>query len=125
MSAYRIELREKDIDVFGHVHYAEFLSFCATARGRWLADRGIERPGDHVVARIEIDYAGSAYLADGAVLVVLDVLRVGRTSVRLREQVTAPDGRGLVRVESVVVRFDPHSRVAVPWTADESAALVG
>lgn len=123
MASYRIDLRERDIDVFGHVHYAEYLAFGAQARALWLRDQGIDRPGDNVVARVEIDYAASAHLADLAVLVELSVLTVGRSSMRLAEHMTTPDGREIARAQVVLVRFDPVARRSVPWSDGERSLL--
>jgi acyl-CoA thioesterase FadM len=121
--SYAVELRERDIDVFGHVHYAEYLVFCAQARNWWLADAGIEHPGDHVVARVEVDFLASARLADGRVHVGILVEEVGRSSARLLETIRSASGAELVRVRSVVVRYDPADRRPVPWTAAEGRAL--
>ena len=121
--SYPIGLRERDIDVFGHVHYAEYLVFCAQARNEWLADAGINRPGEHVIARVEMDFVDSARLADRRVDVGVLVEQVGGSSLRLRETVRSPQGVDLVRVRSVLVRFDPVARRSVPWTPDERGAL--
>jgi acyl-CoA thioesterase FadM len=121
--SYAVELRERDIDVFGHVYYSQYLVFCAQARNWWLADIAIERPGDHVVARVEVDFLGSARLADGRVHVGILVEEVGRSSARLLETIRSASGVELVRVRSVVVRYDPAVRRPVPWTADEGRAL--
>lgn len=123
MTSYRVDLRERDIDAFGHVHYAEYLAFLAQARNLWLAGAGIERPGEHVVARIELDYLNAARLADAAVLVEAAVEEVGHTSLTLGERVRAPDHRHLVRARTVVVRYDPAAAHPVSWTPAERARL--
>ena len=123
MNSYRVDLRERDIDVFGHVHYAEYLVFCAQARNRWLSAVGIQRPGDHVVARVEVDYLASAHLADERVDVLIAAREVGTSSLALEEEVRSPDGRVLVRLRSVIVRYEPSARGTVAWTEDERQAL--
>jgi YbgC/YbaW family acyl-CoA thioester hydrolase len=123
VTSYVVELRERDIDVFGHVHYAEYLVFLAQARNAWLRDVGVQRPGAHVVARLEIDYRASARLADGAVRVEVTAEAVGRSSLALREAVSAPDGRPLVGSRSVIVRFDPDAGRVLAWTDEERQSL--
>jgi acyl-CoA thioesterase FadM len=105
------------------VHYAEYLVFCAQGRNLWLADMGISCPGDHVVARVEVDYVEPARLADGWVSVEVLVEQVGRSSLTLRELVRGPDDHELVRARSVLVRFDPEERRVQAWTEDERRLL--
>jgi acyl-CoA thioester hydrolase len=100
-------LRFRDLDAFGHVYHAEYLTLLDEARTRWLGDVvRIEDPGSYVVAHLEIDYLSSLTLDDEAVGVRFAVLRVGRTSLTVGETMHARDGRVVARGQSVAVLRD-------------------
>ncbi len=100
-------LRFRDLDAFGHVYHAEYLTLLDEARTRWLGDVvGVEDPGSYVLARVEIDYLSSLTLDDQAVRVEFAVLRVGTTSLTLAETMHAHDGRVVARGRAVAVLRD-------------------
>jgi acyl-CoA thioester hydrolase len=100
-------LRFRDLDAFGHVYHAEYLTLLDEARTRWLGDVvGVEDPGSYVLARVEIDYLSSLTLEDQAVRVEFAVLRVGTTSLTLAETMHARDGRVVARGRAVAVLRD-------------------
>src|SRR5262249_61456425 len=54
----RIEIRWRDLDVYGHVNHVVYLTYLQEARDEWLG-RVLGDPKDvcnYVVARVEIDY---------------------------------------------------------------------
>jgi acyl-CoA thioester hydrolase len=100
-------LRFRDLDAFGHVYHAEYLTLLDEARTRWLGGVvRLEDPGSYVLARVEIDYVSSLTLDDEAVRVEFAVLRVGTTSLSLSETMHARDGRVVARGRSVAVLRD-------------------
>lgn len=102
-----LPLRFRDVDAFGHVYHAEFLTLLDEARTRWFREViGLDNPGDYVVARIEIDYVSSIVLADGAVAATFEVERVGTSSLTLAETMRARDGRVVSRGRAVTVLRD-------------------
>jgi acyl-CoA thioesterase FadM len=121
--SYWVDLRIRDMDPFGHVHYGEYLSIVGEARMNWLVDSGIDHPEDNVVAHVEVDYLDSARLSDRKVRVVVQLLRLGTTSLRFKEAVFGAEDRPLVHVEAVIVRFDPTTRTVKPWSATERELL--
>jgi len=103
----RLPLRFRDVDAFGHVYHAEYLTLLDEARTRWFREAvALDEPGAYVVARIEIDYVSSLVLDDAEVVATFAVERVGTSSVTLTETLSAPDGRVAARVRSVTVRHD-------------------
>jgi acyl-CoA thioester hydrolase len=115
-----IPLRFRDVDAFGHVYHAEFLTLLDEARTRWFRDAlQIQSPSDYVVARVEIDYLSSIMLADEAVRATIEVERVGRSSLTLVEHLRVRGGRSVSRSRVVTVLRDPSSGTSRPLTDDE------
>lgn len=115
-----IPLRFRDVDAFGHVYHAEFLTLLDEARTRWFRDElGLVNPSDYVLARIEIDYVSSIVPADGAVGGEFAVVRVGRTSLTLAEVLRTRDGRVVSRGRAVTVLRDPATGSSRPLTGEE------
>ncbi|HZJ05511.1 MAG TPA: thioesterase family protein [Nocardioidaceae bacterium] len=102
-----LPLRFRDVDAFGHVYHAEFLTLLDEARTRWFRDAmGMDRPSDYVLARVEIDYVSSIVLADESVSATFEVERVGTSSLTLGETMRARDGRVVSRGRAVMVLRD-------------------
>jgi acyl-CoA thioester hydrolase len=120
----RLPLRFRDVDAFGHVYHAEYLTLLDEARTRWFREAvALDEPGAYVVARIEIDYVSSLVLDDAEVVATFAVERVGTSSVTLAETLSAPDGRVAARVRSVTVRHDLSAGRSRPLTDAEKARL--
>ena len=120
----RLPLRFRDVDAFGHVYHAEYLTLLDEARTRWFREAvAFDEPGAYVVARIEIDYVSSLVLDDAEVLATFVVERVGATSVTLAETLSAPDGRVAARVRSVTLRHDLAAGRPRPLTDAERGRL--
>ena len=120
----RLPLRFRDVDAFGHVYHAEYLTLLDEARTRWFREAvALDEPGAYVVARIEIDYVSSLVLDDAEVVATFAVERVGTSSVTLAETLSAPDGRVAARVRSVTVRHDLAAGRSRPLTDAEKDRL--
>ena len=120
----RLALRFRDLDAFGHVYHAEYLTLLDEARTRWFREAvALDQPGAYVVARIEIDYVSSLVLDDAEVVATFAVERVGTSSVTLAETLSAPDGRVAARVRSVTVRHDLAAGRSRPLTDAEKDRL--
>jgi acyl-CoA thioester hydrolase len=118
-----LELRFRDVDAFGHVYHAEYLTLLDTLRARWFASVGVDDPEQYVVARVEIDYLASLVLADERVRAAFEVERVGTSSITLREVVLAGDGREVARTRVVVVLRDPATGESRPVRDHERRTL--
>ncbi len=122
----RLPLRFRDVDSFGHVYHAEYLTLLDEARSRWFRDVvRLENPYDYVLARVEIDYVSSIVLADETVSADFVVERVGRSSLTLAETMRAGDGRVVSRGRAVTVLRDPATGTTRTLTDDERARAEG
>jgi len=120
----RLPLRFRDVDAFGHVYHAEYLTLLDEARTRWFREVvALDEPGAYVVARIEIDYLSSLVLDATEAVATFAVERVGTSSLTLTETLAAPDGRVAARVRSVTVRRDPAAGRSRPLTDAERDRL--
>ena len=120
-----LPLRFRDLDAFGHVYHAEYLTLLDDARTRWFGEVAeLDDPGEYVVARIEIDYVSSLVLEDREAGFTIEVERVGASSVTLRETVRARDGRDVARVRSVTVRRNAAAGVSRALTDVERSSLL-
>ena len=103
----RFPLRFRDLDAFGHVYHAEYLTLLDEARTAWFRDvLRLEDAGDYVLARVEVDYLSSLVRTDSYVTASFEVERVGGTSLTLRETLLAQDGRVVTRGRAVCVLRD-------------------
>lgn len=118
-----LPLRFRDLDAFGHVYHAEFLTLLDEARSRWFAAAGLEQPEVYVLVHLEIDWVSSLVGRDRAIRVSFEVESVGRTSVGLTETMYAADGRIVARSRSVTVRWDQQGARSRELSAEERASL--
>jgi acyl-CoA thioester hydrolase len=105
----RIEIRWRDLDGFGHVNNAVFLTYLEECRDEFLQRRLDDPPGrgEYMVVRIAIDYRSQITMDDDWVEAEVGVARVGRSSVTLAERIlTGPERRLAAEAETVVVRYD-------------------
>lgn len=115
-----LPIRFRDVDAFGHVYHAEFLTLLDEARTRWFRDvLRISNPSDYVLARVEIDYVSPLVLADEAVSAAFEIERVGTSSLTLAETMSARDGRVVSRGRAVTVLRDVGSGRSRPLTDAE------
>lgn len=115
-----LPIRFRDVDAFGHVYHAEFLTLLDEARTRWFRDVvALENPTDYVLARVEIDYVSSIVLGDEAVSATFAVERVGTSSLTLGETMRARDGRVVSRSRVVTVLRDTSTGASRPLTGPE------
>ena len=119
----RLPLRFRDLDAFGHVYHAEFLTLLDEARSRWFAGAGLEEPEVYVLVHLEIDWVSPLTLGDAAVRAAFEVESLGTTSIGLRETMYAADGRVVSRSRSVTVRWDQAAARPRKLSAEERASL--
>ena len=120
-----LPIRFRDVDAFGHVYHAEFLTLLDEARTRWFRDVvALDNPTDYVLARVEIDYVSSIVLKDEAVSATFAVERVGTSSLTLAETMRARDGRVVSRSRVVTVLRDTSTGASRPLTDAERRRAV-
>jgi len=121
-----VALRWRDLDHQGHVYHATVLTLLDEARTEWLRRAlGVSSPDQYVVARIEIDYRAEILRSDERILIDFTIDQLGRTSVRTREVVRAPDGRVLAEACVTAVMWDRAAGRPRPLTEAELARAVG
>jgi acyl-CoA thioester hydrolase len=119
----RIPIRWRDVDDYGHVNNAVFLTYLEEARDRLVRSLFGERSWDFVIVRVAIDYRSELNQGDGEAVVRCRVTGFGTSSVRTAEEVRKTDGTIAAEAESVVVPRDPGTGRSRPLTEDERTAL--
>jgi acyl-CoA thioester hydrolase len=116
-----MRIRWRDVDSYGHVNNAVYLTYLEEVRDRWVEST---LPGTNfVIVRIAIDYRRELALADEEVTVTCRGTGYGTSSIRTAEQVIARAGWVAAESESVVVAHDEIGRRSRSLTSDERARL--
>jgi acyl-CoA thioester hydrolase len=121
----RVEIRWRDMDAYGHVNNAVYLTYLEEARDAW-AQRvlgPVTETWDFVLVRVEVDYRAELTQADEAVLVRCRLETIGRSSVGTREEIRKLDGTVSATGRSVIVPRDPATGRSRRLRDDERAAL--
>jgi len=121
----RIEIRWRDVDALRDVNNAVYATYLEECRDGWLA-RALGDDAslwDYVLARVAIDFRNEVSLGEEAVLARATLVRIGTSSLTLREEIRKLDGTIAAEAESVIVARDPETGRSRPLTAAERAAL--
>jgi acyl-CoA thioester hydrolase len=121
----RIGIRWRDMDAYGHVNNAVYLTYLEECRDAWthsILGRASDT-WDFVLAHVGIDYRSQLTQGDGEVVVRCRLAGYGRSSVRTFEEVRKTDGTVSANAESVIVPRDPDTLRARPLTDEERAIL--
>ena len=121
MSEKAIDIRWRDLDAYGHVNQAVYLTFAEEVLDAWFLDR-VGR-WDYVARRTTIEYVSELTLEDVRVVGSVELVRLGTTSVTTKTTLSAPDGRVAAEVENVVVVIDGKGGASRPLTEPERTAL--
>ncbi len=121
----RIEIRWRDVDAFRHVNNAVYATYLEECRDEW-AERALGEDGDlwgFVLARVAIDYRRELTQDDDTVVVTCRLVRIGNSSVTLREEIRTESGELSAESEAVMVARDEQTGRSRPLTAAERAAF--
>ncbi|MGI9196512.1 MAG: acyl-CoA thioesterase [Candidatus Nanopelagicales bacterium] len=118
-----IPLRWGDFDALGHVNNAVFLSLLEIARDQVMREALGDAYLHMVIVRVEMDFRAEIPLGVSEVVVEAEVVDVGTSSVRTREQILLPGGTVSAESLSVSVVRDPETRRSRPWSEAERIAL--
>jgi acyl-CoA thioester hydrolase len=121
----RIEIRWRDLDGFGHVNNAVFLTYLEEARDEFytglLAGETVNRM---VLRHTTVDFRRSLVQSDDHVDVTLRVLRLGTSSVVTEETISSvATGEIAAVAESVMVHCDAARERAERFPAEARALL--
>jgi len=122
----RIEIRWRDLDAYGHVNQAVYLTFAEEVLDDWFRVRLGRDPGagwDYVARRTTIDYRGELRLSDRLAVGSAELVGLGTTSLTAKVTLSAPDGRVATELELVVVAIDGKGGAPRALTEAERAAL--
>jgi acyl-CoA thioester hydrolase len=121
----RIEIRWRDLDTFGHVNNAVYLTYLEETRDEWVA--GVTANPDaistYVLARVAIDFRRELTLADDAVVGRCRLERIGTSSVHTREELVTESGDLVAEAQAVLVARNAATGRSRPLTDDERAAF--
>jgi acyl-CoA thioester hydrolase len=121
----RIEIRWNDLDVYGHVNNAIYLTYLEEVRDEWLGGSlgDPDEVWNWVLARVEIDYRRELALADDFVVATCRLERVGNSSVTTHEEVRTLGGELSAEASAVLVARDRESGRSRSLTERERAAF--
>jgi len=120
-----IEIRWRDVDGYGHVNNAVFLTYLEEARDEWL-ERTLGADGDAwdcVIARVEVDFRRELTLDDDRIVSRCTLHSLGTSSLRTREELVTRDGELAAEAEAVLVARDRETRRPRPLSDRERIAL--
>ncbi len=121
----RIEIRWRDMDAFRHVNNAVYATYLEECRDEW-AERALSDAGDlwgFVLARVAIDYRRELTQEDDAIVVSCRLVRIGNSSVTLREEIHTEAGELSAESEAVLVARDDETGRSRPLSASEREAF--
>ena len=122
----RIEIRWRDLDSYGHVNQAVYLTYAEEVLDDWFRTKLGRDPGvgwDYVARRTTIDYRGELRLADRVAVGSAELAQLGTTSLTARVLLSAPDGRVATELELVIVAIEGKGGALRPLTDAERSAL--
>jgi acyl-CoA thioester hydrolase len=119
-----IEIRWRDLDAYGHVNNAVYLTYLEEVRDEWL-ERTLDSEEvlwDYVIARVAVDFRRELTQADDTVVARCTLQRVGNSSVTTREELLV--GQELAaEAEVVLVARDRTTGRSRPLSEPERSAL--
>ena len=121
----RIEIRWRDMDAFQHVNNAVYATYLEECRDEW-AELALGDAGDlwgFVLARVAIDYRRELTQEDSAILVSCRLVRIGNSSVTLREEIRTETGELSAESDAVLVARDKRTGSSRPLRPDERSAF--
>lgn len=110
----------RDLDAFGHVNNAVYLTYIENARVAYLKEVvGARRVDEirNIIASVTINYRESATYGD-VVEVGVRIDRIGTKSFVLVHEIQTSDGRPLVDATSVQVMYDYDRDESIPFPDD-------
>jgi acyl-CoA thioester hydrolase len=121
----RIEVRWRDVDAYGHVNNAVYLTYLEEVRDEWLARtlRDEESVWDYVIAHVSINFRREVTQSDDEVVATCRLERIGTASVRTREEVRTAAGALAAEAAAVLVARDRTTGASRPISAAERAAF--
>jgi acyl-CoA thioester hydrolase len=112
-----LDIRFGDLDSFGHVNNAKFLTYMEQARVRYFIESGLWRPTPSrtglIIARATVDFK-LPLLLDDRIRVYMRVKRLGTKSLDSEHVIVRHDGAIAATGAVVIVMFDYEANVSIP-----------
>ena len=120
MLEVRVAIRWRDMDAYGHVNNATYLTYLEECRDAWVQRvlAPVSDVWDFVLAHVEIDYRSQLTQEDGEVIVRCSLSEIGRSSLGTREEILKRDGSVSAQARSIIVPRNPEadrSRQLTDW----------
>lgn len=120
-----IPLRNRDMDVFGHVNQSVYHVFLEEVRTRAVKEVLRTEDVGFVVARVELDHRHEVRIADREVRAETWIGSVGRSSLELHSRILVGAAeRVAVEARTILVGWDHARRGSRPVTDEERGLLV-
>lgn len=123
MHEVTIRIRWRDMDAYGHVNNAVYLTYLEECRDAWSQELLGPAGGDFVLAHVGVDYRRQLTQADLEVVVRCRLASFGRSSIRTEEAIVMGDGTLAAEAEAVVVPRDPKADRSRPLSEAERELL--
>ena len=125
---FTLNSRWGDIDGFGHVNNAVYLTYIQEARVdfTWFSRKSLgQKPLflDMVVARTEVDYIVPIYDGHAQLEIAVWISRIGNSSFTMKFEVTG-DGVTYAKATTVQVTVNMETKRSRPLTEEERAFLL-
>jgi acyl-CoA thioester hydrolase len=119
-----IEIRWRDLDAYGHVNNAVYLTYLEEVRDEWLEHTldSDDAAWDYVIARIAIDFRRELTQNDDRARARCTLARVGNSSLTTREELFVGEELA-AEAEVVLVARDRQTGRSRPLSERERAAL--
>jgi len=122
-----VEIRFADLDAYGHVNSAKFITYLETARTKLFLERFSDLMNSGIVflvAKVECEYKKPLMLAP-EVLIDVESVKVGNSSFELAYTVHNGKGEVYAQARTVMVTFDTNAGKPVRVPKDMLATLSG
>jgi acyl-CoA thioester hydrolase len=117
-----VHVRWRDVDALQHVNHVVFLTYLEEGRDAFYVHTLGSDP-HYVVARIEIDLLAEVRYTDQQVTVLVEVERLGTTSLTTRETIRTAAGEVAAQARVVTVKWDAAGHKPVPFSEGERTRL--
>jgi acyl-CoA thioester hydrolase len=119
---HQVSVRWRDVDGLGHVNHAVFLTYLEEGRDAFYL-QALGRDPHYVVARVEVDLRAEVRYSDRQLRVLIEVERVGTTSLTTRETILTRAGVTAAEARVVTVLWDADSRRPTAFTPQDRVRL--
>src|SRR5690349_19957404 len=104
MFEHPVDVRWRDVDAQGHVNHAVFLTYLEEGRDAFYTRMLVSDP-IYVVARLEVHVRAEVGYPDRRVTVLIEVARLGTTSLTTRESLPTHTCEVAAQARVVTVRW--------------------